>query len=130
MINGYVDSGTMYFAMDGLNIVAAAALTMSQGEDYHPIKWGLDLEDDEVAVVHILCADPARKRSGLAKHVMVELENIARENGKKAVRFDALSCNIPAHNLYESLGYQKRGVQNWYAENTGWIDFFLFEKKL
>ena len=43
------------------------------------------------------------------------------------IRLDALACNVPAHRLYESLGFQKRDVRHWYAENTGWVDFYLFE---
>ena len=46
---------------------------------------------------------------------------------KKAVRLDALSCNKPAHKLYESLGFINRGTERWYAENVGWMEFFLFE---
>ena len=52
---------------------------------------------------------------------------LAKGMGKKAVRLDALACNAPAHRLYESLGFKKRGVCRWYAENTGWFDFYLFE---
>lgn len=29
--------------------------------------------------------------------------------------------------LYENFGFTKRGIQNWYADNTGWIDFYLYE---
>ncbi len=53
--------------------------------------------------------------------------DLAKGMGKKAVRLDALACNAPAHRLYESLGFKKRGVCRWYAENTGWFDFYLFE---
>ena len=34
---------------------------------------------------------------------------------------------VHARRLYESLGFQKRDVRHWYAENTGWVDFYLFE---
>ena len=40
---------------------------------------------------------------------------------------DALCCNTPAHRLYEGLGFKKCGTQNWYAGNTGYIDFYLYE---
>ena len=52
---------------------------------------------------------------------------VGKKMGKKAVRLDALVCNIPAHRLYESLGFQKRDQRRWYADNVGWIDFFLYE---
>ena len=50
-----------------------------------------------------------------------------RREGRKAVRLDALECNMPAHRLYESLGFRKFDVRCWYASNTGWINFYLFE---
>ena len=53
--------------------------------------------------------------------------SLITRKGLKAVRLDALACNTPAHRLYESLGFQKRDVRHWYAENTGWYDFYLFE---
>ena len=56
------------------------------------------------------------------------IKNVSsKKMGKKAVRLDALSCNTPAHHLYNSLGFEKRGQQRWYADNVGWTDFFLFE---
>ena len=127
MIRSYIDSGTMYYVMNGENISACAALTFKQGDDYHPVEWSVNISDDEVAVVHILCVDPKRQKQGLAKEFMRRLIDIAKDNNMKAVRLDALCSNIPAHRLYESLGFEKRGTQNWYASNTGNIDFYLFE---
>ena len=42
---------------------------------------------------------------------------------------DALASNIPAHKIYKSLGFEFRGQQHLYAENTGWTDFYFFELK-
>ena len=126
-IKAYVDAGNMYYAGENGRITAAAAITWSQGEEYHPVRWQVDAADDEVSVVHILCVAPDRQKSGYAKEVMGELIALSKEKGKKAVRLDALSCNLPAHRLYERIGFRRCGVQNWYAENTGRIDFFLYE---
>ena len=64
---------------------------------------------------------------GLAKKVMGDVIAHARATGKKAVRLDAIEGNLPAHRLYESLGFQMRGVRNWYVANLGYIDFYLYE---
>ena len=127
MILSYIDGGYMYYAEENENLIAAVAVTPFQGEDYHPVKWSADLRDDEVAVVHILCVDPKRQKCGLAKEIMNEIINVSKESNKKAVRLDALCCNKPAHRLYETIGFKKCGTQNWFASNTGWIDFFLYE---
>lgn len=39
----------------------------------------------------------------------------------------ALTSTPPAHRLYESLGFCRRGQQRWYTDNVGWADFFLYE---
>lgn len=53
--------------------------------------------------------------------------SIARKNGKKALRLDALASNSPAHRLYKNKGFVYRGTQNLYATNTGHTDFLFFE---
>lgn len=127
MIKRYIDDGHMYYAEEDGEILAAVALTPFQNEEYHPVDWGCKLNDDEVLVVHILCVNPQLQRRGLAKNIMSEIIQTAGNMGMKAIRLDALCCNQPAHQLYEKCGFTKRGIQNWYAENTGWIDFFLYE---
>ncbi|MGN1305658.1 MAG: GNAT family N-acetyltransferase [Oscillospiraceae bacterium] len=127
MINGYIEGGYMYYTEDNGEITSAVAVTPYQSEDYRPVHWSIKADDNEVSVVHILCIDPQRQKCGLAKSVMKEIISMAKENSMKAVRLDALCCNKPAHRLYESIGFKKCGSQKWYAENTGWIDFFLYE---
>ena len=102
-------------------------LIKCDANDYHPVDWSANLNDDEVLVVHILCVNPHIQRQGLAKNIMDEIIQVARNMGMKSIRLDALCCNKPAHKLYEKCGFIKRGIQNWYADNTGWIDFFLYE---
>ena len=127
MITDYVRQGMMYIMEEGGQISAAVAVTPFQTEDYHDIDWQAELKDDEVAAVHILAVNPKRQKRGVAKTVMRDVIDLAKRESLKAVRLDALACNAPAHRLYESLGFQKRDARNWYAENTGWIDFYLFE---
>ena len=127
MIANYVRQGNMYCLEDGTDMIAAVAVTPFQTEDYHGIGWQIALKDDEVAVVHILAVNPRFQNRGCAKAIMREVISLAHSKGLKAVRLDALACNTPAHRLYESLGFQKRDVRRWYAENTGWFDFYLFE---
>ena len=127
MITDYVNQGVMYTHEEDGNIVAAVAVTPYQTEEYHGINWQAALQDDEVAVVHILAVNPHYQGQGRSRKIMEEVISLARDAGLKAVRLDALECNTPAHRLYESLGFKKCDVRHWYAENTGWIDFYLFE---
>lgn len=130
MIRDYIKQDAMYVLEENGTILASVAVTMSQGEDYHNIAWANDLQDDEVAVVHILCVNPDYQKQKIGKYVVKECIRLAEKEDKKAVRLDALECNKPAHKLYESIGFEYRGKHNWYAENTGWTDFYFFEYKL
>lgn len=127
MIRKYIREGAMYFCEKDGSIISAVAVTAYQGEDYHDIDWALHLSDDEAAVVHILCVGPKLQKQGIAKETMRLIIELSRRMSKKAVRLDALSCNTPAHRLYEELGFCRKGQKRWYADNVGWIDFYLYE---
>lgn len=126
MLQGYIRKGAMYcFEKDGA-ILSALAVT-SQTADYHDAAWSISLKDDEVSVVHLLSVAPSWQGNGIARDTMGWMIEESRAMGKKAVRLDALACNKPAHRLYESLGFRKRDQRRWYADNVGWMDFFLYE---
>lgn len=130
MIEDYIKTGCMYYSEEKGSITSAVAVTMFQTDDYHEVNWSRELNDDEVAVVHILGVNPLIQAKGFAKRIMLEVVEMARSNGMKAVRLDALCTNKPAQRLYEALNFGKRGVHTWYACNLGWDDFYLYEMNL
>lgn len=127
LIGGYIDSGDMYYSEKDGRIIAVIALAKKQEEDYRDVPWQKNLTDDEVAVGHIMCCDPALKRQGLGKDLLNSTCELCRSLGKKAYRFDTLASNTPAQALYDSLGYKRIAERHWYARNTGWTDFILYE---
>lgn len=127
MIRAYIDADALYYFEDDGHIVAAAALAPRQEEEYRGLNWRIDCADDEVAVLHLLCAEPARKGQGLAKALTNALIDEARRQNKKAVRLDAMYCNIPAQRLYEKLGFERRGMTGFITLNVGLTDFVLYE---
>jgi ribosomal protein S18 acetylase RimI-like enzyme len=126
-IRTYIDEGSMYLYREEGNIVGAMAVTMCQGEDYHAIEWSKQVPDDKVAVIHILAVIPNAQGKGIGSEMIREAIRLAQNNGMQAVRLDALASNMPAHRIYERLGFEYRGKQHLYAENTGWTDFYFFE---
>ena len=130
MIERYVTQGAMYLLEDEQGIAAACALTPSQDESYHTDVWKQLLADEEVSVLHILCVDPARVRQGYGRAKVNAAVSLAEKCGKKALRLDALSTNVPAQRLYESLGFEKRGLTRLFTRNLGWADFCLYEMPL
>ena len=128
-IRAYIDEGSMYLYRESGAIVGAMAVTMFQGEDYHDINWMQQVADDKVAVIHILAVSPDAQGKGIGSKMIREAIRLAIDNGMQAIRLDALASNTPAHRLYERLGFEYRGKQHLYAENTGWTDFYFFELK-
>ena len=128
-ICAYIDEESMYLYKEEGNIIGAMAVTMYQGEDYHAIDWAEQVADDKVAVIHILAVNPDAQGKGIGSKMIREAIRLALNNGILAVRLDALASNTPAHRLYERLGFEYRGKQHLYAENTGWTDFYFYEYK-
>lgn len=126
-IRAYIGEGSMFLYKEREVFVGAMAITMYQGEEYHAIKWSKQVADDEVAVIHILAVSPDRQGEGIGSEMIREAICLAYANEKKAVRLDALASNTPAHEIYKRLGFEFRGQQHLYAENTGWTDFYFFE---
>ena len=126
-ISAYINEGSMYIYHERGVIVGAMAVTMYQGEDYHTIEWSQQVPDEKVAVIHLLAVSPDRQGKGIGSEMIRETIRIALSKGMQAIRLDALASNTPAHKLYERLGFEYRGKQHLYAENTGWTDFYFFE---
>jgi ribosomal protein S18 acetylase RimI-like enzyme len=117
----------MYTYKENDAIVGAMAVTMYQGEDYHAIEWSQQVLDNEAAVIHILAVSPDTQGKGIGSEMIREAIRLAKTCGMKAIRLDALASNTPAHKIYKTLGFEYRGKQHLYAENTGWTDFYFFE---
>lgn len=128
-IKAYIEEGSMYLYKEEKIIVGAVAVTMYQGEDYHAIEWSQQVADDKAAVIHILAVSPDYQGKGIGSEMVREAINLAKEKDMWAIRLDALASNTPAHRMYKRLGFEYRGKQHLYAENTGWTDFYFFELK-
>lgn len=130
MLEGYLRQRCLYLWEEEGVPAAAMALTPSQGELYHGIPWRMSLEDDEVAVVHVFCVSPDFRGKGMGRKMMKEAIRLARQQGKKALRLDALAENLPANLVYRQSGLCPMGTRLEYYPNTGWADFIYYELPL
>ncbi len=78
-------------------------------------------------MIHILAVSPDYQGTGIGGDMISEAINPSADSGMKSIRLDALASNTPAHKIYKRIGFEYRGKQHQYAENTGWTDFFFFE---
>ena len=129
-LRSFIENGEMYLLADGGTVAGMVAIVMHQGTDYEDIPWTEKLENDQVATLHLLAVCPEYRGRALGNTILVLAGELAKQQEKKAVRLDVLESNLPAQRMYEKVGFVYRGKQHWYAENTGWTDFLLYEKPL
>ena len=105
LLREHIANGDLYYMERNGVILSALVLLPYQEENYtwdNP--WGAALEDDQVATVHMLGVNPEIQGQGIAHQAVKAAIQKARKMGKKAVRLDALSCNLPAQKLYRQPG--------------------------
>ncbi len=129
-LRSYIENGEMYLLMDQDTVAGMVVIVMHQGLDYEAVPWAEKLENDQVATLHLLAVCPEYRGRALGNTILELAGELAKQNGKKAMRLDVLESNLPAQRMYEKAGYVYRGKQRWYAENTGWTNFLLYEKSL
>ena len=87
-IRAYIEEGSMYLYKENDATVGAMAVTMYQGEDYHAIEWSQLVEDDKVAVIHILAVSPDYQGTGIGSEMIREAIRLAQTNG-----YTCVDCN-------------------------------------
>ena len=126
LLREHIDNGDLYY-MESNGAILAALLPYQEENYAWDNPWGAALEDDQVATVHMLGVNPEMQGQGIAHRAVKAAIQKARKMGKKAVRLDALSCNLPAQKLYCSMGFAEVGTARWQFANLRWTDFVLYE---
>ena len=81
-------------------------------------------------VIHLLCVHPKVRKRSLAKQMVLWTLEFSKSQFKKTVRLDVLKGNVPAENLYPSLGFQYITEERTYYDDLDWMDFLLYEHPL
>ena len=129
-LRSYIENDEMYALMDGDSMAGLVAITMYQGQDYEEILWERHLENDQVAVLHLLAVCPAYQGRALGSIIISEAVEIAEKAGMEALRLDTLKTNLPAQHMYEKAGFSRRGEQSIFFPDRGWLDFYYYERIL
>ncbi|MBE6659075.1 MAG: GNAT family N-acetyltransferase [Ruminococcaceae bacterium] len=110
--------------------LAAFALSDEPADGYDSVPWILPVAWSDAIVVHLLCVDCAYQRRGIGRHIVASLINICRGMGKQAIRLDVMTKNLPAQKLYTSAGFVYVGRFEITYEDTGTMEFFMYEYDL
>ena len=95
--------------------------------EYDDAAWKIDAKPGEVMVIHMLGVHSDFSGRGYGKQMVRFALDLAREAGMKAMRLDVLKGNLPAERLYPAMGFQYITTLSMFYDNTGWMDFELFE---
>ncbi|MBQ7759380.1 GNAT family N-acetyltransferase [Anaerotignum sp.] len=126
-----LDEGTLYVGEDeNGRLFGCANLNHIQLDEYVKIPWEYEAEGEEVFVIHMLCIRPDCAGQGRGKEFIAYSEELARGKGCKVVRIDTYEGNIPAANLYQSLGYRLAGKTLLFFQQVIWENLICLEKKL
>lgn len=115
--------------IDG-KIAGAMIFNQNNNDGYENAAWKVPAAEDEIYYVHLLGINPNYQKQGLARELMDYAKSYARENGAKAIRLDVIEGNTPALKVYPALGFEEIGIVPLYYDDTGWMNFTLFEKGL
>jgi len=108
-----VNADTMYVEEEDDVIVAAANLNQLQLPEYDKIPWNVQADPEEVFVIHTLVVSPKNSRKGYAKNFVKYSIALAKDRKYKTIRLDTYEGNLPACNLYTSLGFQYAGATDF-----------------
>ena len=89
------------------NIAAAYVINTESDVQYMNGKWSR--QDATYVVLHRLCVNPRFQHRGIARQVMLHIEEEERQRGLESIRLDAFTKNPFALKLYEALGYAPVG---------------------
>jgi ribosomal-protein-alanine N-acetyltransferase len=87
----------------------------------------------ELGKAHILnlCVRPASQRCGLGRRMLTHLLDLARHGGADSVMLEVRFSNLPARQLYQSMGFQEVGVhKGYYRLAQGCEDALVMARRL
>ena len=122
-----IEHGELYTGRVDGRIAAAMVLNGQCNPEYEDIVWTKSISRGEFMVIHMLGVHNDFAGRGLAKEMVKYAIETARDAGMKAIRLDVLKGNVPAEKLYPAMGFVYVDTIKLFYEDTGRVDFELFE---
>lgn len=126
---GYIERSEMRLMIIDGEIAAAAALSRRL-DCGRKIRWHSGAKEGEYATVNMVAVHPRFGRRGLGRQMVAHLQDLAREEGLRALRLDVVDFNEPAQKLYISLGFQYVDRETTVFDDGSSLTFDLYEQIL
>ena len=111
-------------------IVAAGVINQVQLPEYGEADWQEAADEDEILVLHTLTVDPLQAGHGYGRSFVASYEDLARDQGMRALRMDTNVLNQRARALYRKLGYREVGQVPTVFNGIDGVMLVLLEKSL
>lgn len=107
IVKGNIDRGdTTVYTVDSIPM-AMISLDCVCDEEYLALEW---TRSENFGVYHRLCVDPSLQGKGIGRRLAMMMEEKARAMGLSSIHLDAFTQNPAALHLYESMGFEPRGL--------------------
>lgn len=126
-----LNNETLYVYEENGIVLGSIVFDRQQPEEYRKINWSLQVDDEQVSIIHLLMVRPNVKGKGVGTALVNYVLGVAKDHHCIFVRLDTGEQNIPAIALYKKLGFQL--VANSSMKVGGTIahkKHLFFEKKL
>jgi GNAT superfamily N-acetyltransferase len=118
-----IDLGTEIAAGPPIDLVPPNGVLLLARFDGEPAGLGgVRHLDTEIAEVKSMYVAPAYRGTGLGRHILARLDEIALEHGCRAVRLDTSDYLTPAVALYRSAGYREVPAYNENPKADLWFE--------
>lgn len=125
-----LDSGTLYICVEDGRVAGAVVLSEDPEGYYDAGDWSRDLQQGEFLVIHILASANDFRGIGVGRFIVDKTIDLARQQGYKALRLDAVPTNRPAIDLYLSKGFTYAGTKDLLRNIPAIPLFALYELNL
>jgi len=101
-----IKNNTLFVLKINNEIAGSIILNHAPEDAYTKAAWGIDIDYDNIIVIHSLAVHPKYTKRGIGKLLMDYAKTYGIEQKMKAIRLDVSIHNTPAIKLYEESGYQ------------------------
>lgn len=117
----------LWLAEEAGEVVAAVVVNSAVNEGYNEVPWQAQAGPGEFTCIHAFGVSTRLQGQGIGRAMMHAIIDMARSEGKKAIRLDLIDFNRPTGKAYEKFGFSKCAELNMYYPEVGWQLFHMYE---
>lgn len=126
-ILGHIKAGELYVGWMNGEPVAAMVVVLHEDPEYVDVPWPTPAAEDKVAVIHLLAVHPRARGQHAGAALVREAIRLARTAGMHVMHLDVVSGNLAASRIYLAEGFVFIGAYQIFYEDTGLMDFDMYE---